>query len=388
MLEKELQEQWMLFGELQPTVTLDTGEECKIVDPGVFNVVEGGPDFLEAKLYIDGLLWVGSVEIHLKSSDWNAHGHQNDFQYSNVILHVVLELDERIAVANQYLRHFVFPQTVFLQRLLQRYMHPPSGLKPLPCANIDKSGYSEEMDEEKSSCYRWRLDRKLRQYRLANRKNHQQVFYELLAMSFGSKVNDDCFWLLSRSLPLGFLLRQPEELYEDWLLIMSGLKPQKESKEVAASMKFHDIHPLPAGAWKKKGVRPSSAPEKRISMLAKCLPYIEWKHIEAESAEWLQKMPEFTEQTQMSPFLRENVYINACLPFAWYLDGRPKVYDLIVNRMKSLKKENNRLVRHLQYAGLPLNSAYDSQALIGLYKNKCADKKCLSCALGKALMSA
>ena len=48
-----------------------------------------GPDFLYSKLKIGDQIWVGNVEIHIKSSDWYVHGHELDANYDNVILHVV-----------------------------------------------------------------------------------------------------------------------------------------------------------------------------------------------------------------------------------------------------------------------------------------------------------
>ena len=40
--------------------------------------------------------WFGSVEIHVKSSDWHKHKHSDDPNYENVILHVVYEYDQAI----------------------------------------------------------------------------------------------------------------------------------------------------------------------------------------------------------------------------------------------------------------------------------------------------
>lgn len=46
-----------------------------------------------ARLRINGQLWAGNVELHVKASQWYAHGHEEDHAYDNVILHVVWEED-------------------------------------------------------------------------------------------------------------------------------------------------------------------------------------------------------------------------------------------------------------------------------------------------------
>lgn len=53
-----------------------------------------GPDFRRAILSLqDGRLLSGDVEVHLRSSDWYAHGHHLDRNYDSVILHVVAHND-------------------------------------------------------------------------------------------------------------------------------------------------------------------------------------------------------------------------------------------------------------------------------------------------------
>ena len=70
-----------------------------IISPGYQNH-NAGPDFSDAKIEIEDIKWSGNVEIHLKSSDWEAHKHDKDKAYDNVILHVVYENDKEIHWSN------------------------------------------------------------------------------------------------------------------------------------------------------------------------------------------------------------------------------------------------------------------------------------------------
>ena len=63
-------------------------DDLVIIKPGLHNT-NAGPDFLNAHLKIENQIWIGNVEIHLKSSDWYAHHHEVDKNYDAVLLHVV-----------------------------------------------------------------------------------------------------------------------------------------------------------------------------------------------------------------------------------------------------------------------------------------------------------
>ena len=70
-------------------------ETISVVSVGQYNT-NSGPDFFNAQLKIGNQLWAGNVEIHIKSSDWFLHNHEQDKAYDNVILHVVWEHDTNI----------------------------------------------------------------------------------------------------------------------------------------------------------------------------------------------------------------------------------------------------------------------------------------------------
>ena len=52
-----------------------------------------GPDIFNARIAINNQIWAGNVEIHLKSSDWYVHHHEENNNFDSVILHVVWEHD-------------------------------------------------------------------------------------------------------------------------------------------------------------------------------------------------------------------------------------------------------------------------------------------------------
>ena len=87
--EEHLQLSWC---RIQPDITTVGGEAVTLYSRGIWNL-EAGPDFMNAKIAIDGEICKGDIEVHRKTSDWIHHGHTGDPRYDNVILHVVAEDD-------------------------------------------------------------------------------------------------------------------------------------------------------------------------------------------------------------------------------------------------------------------------------------------------------
>lgn len=87
--EKLLQKVWLLGFFETRTARLVDGRRLEVLAPGKWNLL-GGPDFLGARLAIDGREIIGDVEVHFHAGDWDAHGHARDPAYDHVVLHVVL----------------------------------------------------------------------------------------------------------------------------------------------------------------------------------------------------------------------------------------------------------------------------------------------------------
>jgi hypothetical protein len=76
-----------------------SGNEIIILHPGEMNH-DAGPDFFNGRIRLNGLELAGNIELHLKTSDWLKHGHQQNKSYDNIILHVVYEHDTAL-IQNQ-----------------------------------------------------------------------------------------------------------------------------------------------------------------------------------------------------------------------------------------------------------------------------------------------
>ena len=72
------------------------GKAVEVIDAGLFNRRGKGPDFFNAKLRINGTLWVGNVSVMENASDWYLYGMDKDKSYDNVILAVVGNADTDI----------------------------------------------------------------------------------------------------------------------------------------------------------------------------------------------------------------------------------------------------------------------------------------------------
>src|SRR3954462_4248638 len=90
--EELLQFIWQ-YRLLKPLPLFTTsGNEISVLAPGDLNT-NAGPDFSNATIRINGIILSGNIEVHIKTSDWLRHNHQQDKSYDTIILHVVYEHD-------------------------------------------------------------------------------------------------------------------------------------------------------------------------------------------------------------------------------------------------------------------------------------------------------
>lgn len=379
-----------------------------------------GPDFLEARIRINKTLWVGNIELHVCTSDWEKHGHHNNEQYANIILHVVY-INDQPNIETKFpvleLKNSIREDVILRY---ERLMMVPD---IIPCASqlhkipwIIWSSWLDRLVAE-----RW--EQKLLEWSQLLEKevnDWRMLLYYRLAANFGFHVNRDAFLELAKSLPLNILVKHKNNLLQIEALLFgqSGLLPVKEQDEYAASLEkeYHflrrkyQLEPIPAYRWKFMRLRPANFPTIRIAQFAMLV---------FRSLELFARMMEVRSAAELMPLLditasdywhthyrfgeeakesisgslgRDaaiNIMINTVAPMQYLyakLEGRPLLIENSLQLLQSLKGENNNIVRAWKGYGIETKDAASSQALLQLYNNYCVAKSCLNCAVGSRLM--
>jgi len=409
--------------KLFPLKVLQTtnGLPVEVIDPGLQNP-NAGPDFFNAKLKINGILWVGNIEIHAHASDWFHHGHDSDKVYDSVILHVVGEADGEITRTNGE----VIPQ---LQLTCPEHIR--AHYHELCVADQYPACYPVLASLPKLTVHSWltalqteRLEQKARliTQRLEHCNNNwEDAFFITLARNFGFGLNGDAFETWAGLLPLRAVDKHRNDLFQIEALFygLAGLFEDtflKKEQEDEYSLrlckefrylqrKFEFTRVMDATLWRFLRLRPENFPHIRLAQLAYLYQKGDKLFSRLLEAETLSEVMELlTTRTsayweshylfgQTSPHKEKTlgersknlIIINTVTPFL-YTYGLHKADERMCERagrfLEELKAEDNHITRAWSNAGLPVATAADSQALIQLRKEYCDKRKCLFCRFG------
>ncbi len=398
------------------TLKTTTGQEVEVIDTGLHNT-NAGPDFFNAKLKIDGTLWVGNVEIHASSSDWMRHGHQHDVAYDSVILHVVGCLDCEVKRTNgEEIPQMLLPCPDHVRRHyreLERAVLSPACygiIETLPKLAVNSwlTALQTERFEQKTEVIRGRVEQCGR--------NWEDAFFITLARYAGVGINGDSFETWARHIPLRSVdkLRNDRFRVETLFMGMAGFLDGEAKDDYMATMKkeFHYqsqlyglAAPMELSRWKFLRLRPDNFPYIRISQLAGLYHSSRSLFSKLMAAETIEAMrlllkadvsdywkshfcfakSSVKKEKRWGRTLQDILIINAVVPFL-YAYGLHRGEDLLCDRaqnlLEELKAENNFVTRLWEKAGIPVKHAADSQALIQLHRAYCEPRKCLFCRFG------
>ena len=397
----------------------------EVIDAGLYNHYSG-PDFFNAKVKIGETLWIGNVEIHDKSSDWYAHGHDKDKAYDNVILHVAEIIDADVLNTNgQFIPQLklVVPDGVrnHYQELLSIDKYPPCyqiipTLKPLMLHAWMATLQTERLEKKTEAILR-RVER-------AN-GSWESAYFMTLARNYGFGINGDAFEEWATHIPLSIVAHHRDNLMqiEAFFLGQAGLLnvdtiPERYQQQAVKEDYFiklrkeylflahkFSLQPMDYKLWKFLRLRPQNFPYIRLSQLANL--YYDHKTglsqlVESQNVLALQdlmstKVTPYWEthytfgsisnlnEKNLSPFSLNLLFINTCIPML-FAYGRHTADETLCDRafdlLEQLKAENNYIIRLWKECGLEVRNAADSQALIQLKKEYCDKKECLRCRIG------
>ncbi len=399
-----------------------TGELVKIINCGEQNP-DAGPDFFNARIEINGVLWAGNVEIHLKASDWLIHKHDRDPAYNNVILHVCLEDDREIFTSAG--RIIPALEINIDPGRLSQYSGLMESEEWLACRDSINKVEPFRIKYWLGSILVERIIEKTKAFEKilgANRNDWEESFYQGLARAFGFKINADQFESLARSLPLRYLFHHRDRLFqlEALLFGQAGFLTDNTdgdeyflslSKEYNFLRKKYSLKAMEVHQWKFMRIRPSNFPTLRIAQFAALISHAGSLFSSFIGAAGIKDMLELF-NFRLSDYWRDHyrfnkistvrekalgreasfsLLINTLIPFM-YLYGKStgdeELAERAVNLLDEIPPEKNSIIRSWDEAGIHADSALYSQALIQLKNKYCNFKRCLECEIGNQLLAA
>ena len=392
------------------------GEAVDIVATGYRNT-DSGPDFLEARIQIGDKLWAGHVEIHVKASDWNRHGHQTDKAYQNVILHVVYENDTKVNDIPTLELKGHFDETLFAN--YQKFI---SSKNWIPC---EKSITQVPMFTRLSWLDRMAVERleskseTVTKILNANQFDWEDALYKLLMRYFGLKVNNEAFEYLSNILPFKTLLKHADNLLQLEAMLFGGAGlleddfteeyPLLLKREFAVMKAKFNLLTMPAERWKFMRMRPSNFPTIRLAQMAQLIHKngcLFSKIREAKNGNEVKAMFDVAASTYWETHYRFGVttepkpkhlgdatadvlMINAVAPLLFCygkLHKDESVCETAMQFLEETEAEDNAVIRHFAQCGITAENAMQTQALLHLYSYFCKRKRCLECRIGNVLL--
>ncbi|MEY3051898.1 MAG: hypothetical protein RLY31_1683 [Bacteroidota bacterium] len=412
---------WMTRRFDQTGLHTTQGEPVEILDPGQHNL-DAGADFSQARLRLGGTIWVGTVEMHCRSSDWMRHGHQCDRSYSNVILHVVYEEDVFVQRPDGTRIPCLEMRDRISPRLAAQYQRLRQQAAWIPCQSM--------WDEVSPSTFRqWlgrlgieRLERKVSDMEavwMANGRHWEETFYQSIARGLGLTVNADPFTALARSLPLRHILwhiDRPLQV-EAMLFGQAGLLsepipgdyPTQLRHEYRFLQRKYGLIPIDPVMWKFLRLHPSNFPTVRIAQLAgllcqqrrifyQLLEVGDLADVEALfevrlTGYWQTHYHFGRESPQRTKRLgKGSIHLlvsNVIAPMLYLYGLQQKDQSLqerAVSWLEAAMAERNAVTRGWERMGVVVRSAAETQALIHLKREYCERFRCLECAVGAALL--
>lgn len=398
------------------------GNSLTILHPGELNL-DSGPDFFNAKIKINDLVLVGNIEIHILTSDWLKHNHQQDKSYNTLILHAVYEHDTELDQNTKHNVEILELKDLIDEKTLQVYDQLSTTKTRLACNkqlqgvnDLKFISWMERMTIERLEEKVQRIENHFRVFE----GDYTQTFYTCLLRSFGFKVNALPFEMLAKHLPVHLVLKHSDNLMqlEALFLGMAGLLNDQYKDKYIQNLQNefeylktkYKLKPLEKEVFKFSKMRPSNFPNVRLVQFAALVhshqelftdPHSKMDHkillntFDVEVSDYWKKHYTadgklLTKQLSFGKNSAEIVIINTFAPFFFFYSkklAKPEFMEAALDLLKSCKMEVNTKTKLFESRKLHLQNAAASQGIINLYDKYCVSRRCLKCGIAAAILN-
>jgi hypothetical protein len=435
---------WQSLLASRTELTTEDGEPLRIIYPGRIND-DHGPDFRDAIIATKRGLVKGDIEVHVNSSNWQAHRHYQDPAYNQVLLHVVMWHNDETTTLQNGRTVPVLALDKYLTGAMRQWLNvkaPKPGLS-VPCLGAARASEPGTIAKFLDDAGEERFLAKAAEFQASiGQVGPSQSLYKGIMGALGYTKNKLPCLELARRLPLCVLesMSQPGTTKEECLarqqallLGTAGLLPSQryssnranksgdkwidKLEELWGSSRHTEV--MASNAWHLLKVRPNNFPVRRLVAMSYLIIRHQEKGILEEVVNMINEAPlsqghhrleagllvttdgywaqhfdfglrcAITTRSLLGRQRAADIAVNVLLPFA-FAWGR--VASLPELALKSLdlyrrypKLTVNWVERHMNnQLGLDqslVNSARRQQGLIHIHKSFCTQGKCYFCRL-------
>ena len=431
--ERMVVEMWQRLMDKAELTTVG-GEMVKIIYPGRKND-DRGADFRDAVVATSQGIKRGDIEVHVKSSDWQTHGHHQDPAYNRVILHVVLKHNgEATSNLHNGEKVPVLALDKYIgdgAKLVHASMPCPRTVKGLAGATLAK--LLDSAGEERFLAKATEFQAELTQV------GANQCLYQGIMGALGYAKNKPPMLKLARSLPLAILqsmtqgkiseqecLAQLQALLLGTAGLLSSQRQNRQREDGGWTEKLEVLwaasghtKAMSEDEWHLFKVRPNNFPLRRIAAMS----YLIWRYGERgmveESVNMIKETPlnqgclrlerglrviadgywashfdfglNSHNPTLLGRWRAADIAVNVLLPFTFTwskLNSQPEVerraFDLYCGYPRlGVNTIESHMINQLGLNSRLVNSAQRQQGLIHIYNTLCRQGKCQGCRLSQ-----
>jgi hypothetical protein len=432
--EKGVLEIWQDSLQNRTDLLTEDNESVRIVYPGRRND-DRGADFKDAVIATGRKQLKGDIEIHVKASNWWAHGHHRDPAYNRVILHVVYQNDCEKAIV---LQNGSSAPTLALHAYIKTDSRP--ALPAIPCRNDFYRGNMSFIGRILDEAGEQRFLARAAYFKEAiTQVGAGQALYRGIMTALGYSKNKQPMEELAGRMPLKKLATASDEMPDNQYLArcqalltgMAGLLPSQrgggypnkeyledwEAKLENLWANSRERAYMSAADWRFFKVRPGNHPVRRLAAMS----YLLLRYREKGLLDGLEEKLQEAVEDSGSCFLEQALLVAPDSHWGCYLDfgiavsgiapallGKERAAEIVINVLlpfacaKGLAIQNekameiyrhysapaeNTLVKHMRrQLGISkpfIANARRQQGLIHIYKTLCAEGKCGKCPLNQ-----